>query len=176
MFERNRIDTASQSGVAVEIVVDDGTRQTGRLLIPAGRTLIDALNGTGSFIEFEPYGGERGFIAKTALRHVRLVATPKPESLPARARMQDDLEPHAVLGVPAGAPFEDVKAAWHRLARDYHPDRYAGVDLPREVRDYIGQMARRINTAYAALETNELTARKSAALRSTPIYSSTARA
>lgn len=176
MFERNRIDTRAeamaQTGVAVEITTDDGARLNGTLLIGQGKGLVEALNGTGGFVEFEPFGGERGFLAKTALRHVRLIQAPRPANLPARARGLDDLDPHGVLGVPADAAFETVKAAWHRLAKEYHPDRTAGVELPKEVRDYIGQMAKRINAAFAALEANEMQARRLAAGRSTPIYTS----
>lgn len=35
-------------------------------------------------------------------------------------RMASD---YAVLEVPEGAPFQTVKAAWHRLALENHPDR-----------------------------------------------------
>jgi curved DNA-binding protein CbpA len=35
-------------------------------------------------------------------------------------------DPHHVLGVPADATQEEITAAYHRLARRYHPD--AGTD------------------------------------------------
>ena len=35
----------------------------------------------------------------------------------------------------------------------YHPDRFASLDLPAEMQDYVAAMARRINMAYEALET-----------------------
>ena len=59
MFERNRVDNISEERVPVEIALADGTTTKGKLLVPTGKTVADALNGTGGFIEFEPYGGEK---------------------------------------------------------------------------------------------------------------------
>ncbi len=53
----------------------------------------------------------------------------------------------------AGASRDEVRQAYLRLAKAYHPDRYASVELPEEVRDYLSAMARRVNAAHAALET-----------------------
>ncbi len=48
--------------------------------------------------------------------------------------------------------------------------------LPPEVADYLDAMARRINAAYAALETTMQAPRRVAAQRSQPIYTSGGRA
>jgi DnaJ-class molecular chaperone len=43
---------------------------------------------------------------------------------------------------------EDIKTAYHRMARLYHPDRIASYELPDEVKDYVRTMLVRINLAF----------------------------
>lgn len=172
MFERNRIDTIEHAAVPVEVTSSEGEVVKGRLLISVGRNLIDVLNGPGQFFEFEPYGGERAFIAKSTIRSVKPINVPKAPSLNQRLRDIDGFDPLGVLGLPERATLDEVKAAWHRLSKVYHPDRYASADLPEEVTSYLSAMARRVNAAYAALEVPLAKARSVAAQRATPIYES----
>jgi hypothetical protein len=169
MFERNKIDNVPEtSAVPVEITFIDGTLVKGKVLIPVGRLLADMLNTSGGFIEFEPYGGERSYVAKALLGSVKLVGVPKTPDLQARTRDLDGFDPHAVLGVLQGDSAEKIHAAYVKLAKTYHPDRYSTVELPEEVRDYLANMARRINAAYAALETP----RHVKAARQEPVFTS----
>ncbi|MFM9943348.1 MAG: DnaJ family molecular chaperone [Hyphomicrobiaceae bacterium] len=172
MFERNKIDNVDQTAVPVELTTDDGETLKGKLLIAMGRNVFEVLNGTGTFLEFEPYGGERAFIAKAAIRNLKLVNVPRAPSLNARLRDQDGFEPHMILGVPSHSSFDDVKAAWHRLSKAYHPDRYQSVELPQEVRDYLSAMSRRINLAYASIEAPHQVKKQAQQARATPIYTS----
>jgi len=57
-------------------------------------------------------------------------------------------DPHAILGVDAGASPTQIKAAWRRLARTHHPDLTG--DDPAASRVATQRMAE-INDAYAAL-------------------------
>lgn len=175
MFERNKVDNVDQSAVPVEIETDTGEVMTGRLLVPIGRALFETLNSQGGFLEFEPYGGEKAYVAKSMLRHVRLISVTRAPSLSARARDLDGFDPHTILGVPATAAFDDIKTAWHRLSKRYHPDRYANVELPDEVRDYLAVMARRVNAAFAALEKAHASQKRVAEGRSAPIYANAPR-
>ncbi len=172
MFERNKIDNVDQTSVPVELTTDDGETHKGRLLIAMGRNVFEVLNGAGVFLEFEPYGGERSFIAKAAIRNVKLVHVPRPPSLQARLRDLDGFEPHMILGVPTSGSFDDVKAAWHRLSKAYHPDRYQSVELPQEVRDYLSAMSRRVNLAYAAIEAPHQAKKQAQQARATPVFTS----
>lgn len=174
MFERNRVDNAEQPGlgVTVEIVTDHGETLTGRLIVSSGRALSDTLNSAGGFIEFEPWGGERSFYAKASLRSIKVVQQAKAESLKGRVASLDGFDPFATLGVSQKAPLDEVKSAWHRLSKVYHPDRYAAAELPSEVVDYLSAMARRVNAAYAALEKSLAAERRAESLRSAPIYQS----
>jgi curved DNA-binding protein CbpA len=57
--------------------------------------------------------------------------------------------PHEVLGVEPGASADEVRAAYQRLARSYHPDRVEG--LAPELRELAHQRMVEINGAYEAL-------------------------
>ena len=174
MFERNKVDSIDHAGMPVELTMMDGEIAKGRLLFSVGRNVFEVLNGPGAFLEFEPHGGERTFIAKAAIGNVKMVTVPRAPNLDQRLRDLDGFDPHAILGVPSQAGVDEVKAAWHKLAKVYHPDCYSSADLPAEVRDYLGSMARRVNAAYAALEV-PLQAAKRSSTRATPVYTSPSR-
>jgi DnaJ-class molecular chaperone len=66
------------------------------------------------------------------------------------AMVIDQLDYYGVLKLPQGAGAADVKAAYYRESRAYHPDRFAAVPSA-EVRGMIGRIYRRINEAYTVL-------------------------
>ena len=152
MFQRIRPDSADHVAIPVEVHFTDGSVAKGKVLAPIGRSLADILNGTGGFVEFEPYGGETAFIAKSRLAEIRPLGVPKGVNLRARLAANEPLDPYAVLGVAPGSCYEQVRKAYFALAKSYHPDRYASAELPPEVLEYLFAMARRINAAYAALD------------------------
>lgn len=55
-------------------------------------------------------------------------------------------DPHHVLGVPEDATQEEITAAYHRLARRYHPDTAENAEPDR---------FREVVAAYAALRAQE---------------------
>lgn len=177
MFERSKADGAGTDtwGLSVAIILADGTELKGRLAVPQGRSIADALNGPAPFIEFEAYEGPRSFIAKHTIGNVRLIGPPRGQSL-GRMRDTEGFDPYSVLGLPTGAPFEDVRAAYLTKAKTYHPDRYANAELPDEVRRYLEDTTRRINAAFSALEVApRQQSRPGATQRIAPIYSSPTR-
>ena len=152
MFERTRIDNIPEpSAVPVEVTLVDGSMLKGKVLVPVGKVLSDALNSSGPFIEFEPYGGDRRFVAKSQIAALKPIGVPKAGSLKMRAGA-DIFDPHSILGVPATAAWDEIKQSYHKLAKLYHPDRYASAALPDEVGEYLANMVRRVNAAYAALD------------------------
>ncbi len=62
----------------------------------------------------------------------------------------DHLDYFAVLKLPAGASPAEIRVAYHRESRVYHPDRYAAVD-DAAFREQVGRIYRRINEAYTVL-------------------------
>ena len=176
MFERRTdsgggVSDAGSCGVAVALSLTDGAEVKGRISLPQGRSLTDVLNGTAPFVEFEEFDGPRQFLAKHAIHGVRLISPGRGQTL-ARMRDADGFDPHAILGVALGAPYEDLRSAYLRKAKTYHPDRYANAELPDEVRSYLEVMSRRVNAAFAALETPNQECRPKAVQKITPIYSS----
>jgi hypothetical protein len=165
MFNRGSRERA-EGPVSVEITLEDGHELQGTLVVPPGRSLTEVLNGTSTFIEFEPIRGERMFIAKSALQAVRPMNVPAAPSLGPKTADAGTLDPAAVLGVKADAGREEVREAYLNLAKAYHPDRYASAELPLEVHDYLSAMARRINAAYDAWQA----AHKRRAAKQEPVF------
>jgi DnaJ domain len=141
-------------------------------VVAAGRTLFEVLNGSNAFLEFEPFGGEKAYLAKSTLKSVKLISVPRAHNLSGKLREIDGFDPYGVLGVPTEAPWDQVRGAYLKLSKTYHPDRYATAELPDEVRDYLSNMARRVNAAYAALEAPHLARKEAASLRQAPIFTS----
>jgi DnaJ-class molecular chaperone len=67
-----------------------------------------------------------------------------------RAAARDRLDYFEMLRLPQSATAQEVKAAYYRESRAYHPDRFAALPSP-ELRDLIGRVYRRINEAYTVL-------------------------
>ena len=170
MFERNRPDVAELGAIAVELVLVDGNIVTGKLMIPASRTVFDVLNGPALFMEFEPFEGERRFIAKSALKAVKLLAGARPLNLAQKARDLDGFDPYSILGLKPGDAWDGVRGAYLTLAKTYHPDRFANADLPPEVETYLSGMLRRVNSAYSALEVAHQTRKTAPGREHAPVY------
>jgi DnaJ-class molecular chaperone len=66
----------------------------------------------------------------------------------------DALDYFAILKLPPGAGAADVKAAYYRESRTFHPDRYAAAGN-LELRELIGRIYRRINEAYTVLRDDQ---------------------
>jgi len=62
----------------------------------------------------------------------------------------DQLDYYQVLKLAPGAGLAEVKAAYYRESRAFHPDRFAAVESA-ELREQIGRIYRRINEAYTVL-------------------------
>ena len=172
MFERNRTENPSnkrEKAISVELTMDDGCVLKGRFFVAASRQAYDELNGNAVFLDFQPYEGARELISKAAIRSVRLTNIPKNNHLKV-ANGSDEFDPHDILCVPHGAEWETVREAYHRLSKLYHPDRYANLDLPEEVANYLDTMSRRVNAAFSALEKPHQVKREFARAKSEPIY------
>lgn len=173
MFERNRVDNSlQQMMVPAEITLQDGSVHKGKFIIAAARSIFEVLNGDVKFLEFESYDGSRLLIAKSTLTSINILTLPSTGGLKARLADGDQFDPHGVLGVARDAAFDDIRAAYLKHSKLYHPDLYANVVLPPEVKDYLAAMARRINAAYRALEVPQQAAKRAIIEKAKPVFTS----
>jgi DnaJ like chaperone protein len=81
---------------------------------------------------------------------VAALMKPRRQAPPAAAAPPEAPPPGwpAVLGVPADASYDDIRAAYRRLMSEYHPDKVAGLGV--ELRELASRKATEINAAYDA--------------------------
>lgn len=163
MFERNRVDNRAETVLAVEIGLSDGTKIAGRASIGAGKPIQKLLEGDDAFIYVETFEGDGLFVPKPDIRGLKVINTGRAAS--ALLPMPDarSFEPYRVLGLEPGASFEQIRDAYHRLSKTYHPDRFASVSLPREMAAYLEAVLKNVNAAFRALKHVEK--------KSAPVYS-----
>lgn len=144
--------------VNVEIVLADGNRLKGIILLSRDKTLREFLNAPEAFIDFDCSRDGTIVLAKSSMRVVRAESAKKQEeqakidALAARRVELEKADPYRLLGVAPGADHETMRKAYFAKARLYHPDRFADQEMPPEVSDYLNAMARRLNTAYDELD------------------------
>jgi hypothetical protein len=151
MFERNPVDNAAMVTVAVELTLNDASILVGRAAIPHARAVHKLLDGAEPFIYVDVFGAEGTFVPKASIKALKIVTPARPQALPA-VSVDANFDPYRVLGIPTGASFDDVRAAYHRLTKMYHPDVYASVTLPPEVATYLDARAKQINAAFKILK------------------------
>ena len=133
------------------IKLNDGRSQHGNIIIAANSDLPRTLNGDGKFIEFEFSNGQRSYICKTSIAEALPTAIPKKKKLEAGSQNDEDFNPHRVLKIKPEASIDDIQNAYHERAKMYHPDRFAGTELPDEMAKYAKNMTQLINAAYQIL-------------------------
>lgn len=143
-----RDDKANRTPVFLTMA--DGTLATVSIRLPLSNRLGDALNNDDVFLDALTPSGQQQFIAKTAIRMVRSAKVPKADQLDGEgpAPGTPAFDPYAILKVAKDASHEEIRLAYHRMARLYHPDRIASYELPEEVKDYVRAMLVRINLAF----------------------------
>ncbi len=66
-----------------------------------------------------------------------------------QARLETTTDPHEILGISPYATREEIRDAYYRLARDFHPDRH--LNAPLETRRQVDAIFARITEAYEAI-------------------------
>lgn len=143
-----RDDNANR--IAVLLTLADNQVVTVSIRLPLSRRLADALNNDDVFLDAITPSGQQQFIAKSTIKLVRSANVPRADQLDTEGRVPGTpaFDPYAILKVAKDASPEDIKSAYHRMARLYHPDRIASYELPDEVKDYVRTMLVRINLAF----------------------------
>lgn len=111
---------------------EDYARRIRRMFGEGAAQLCDLLEGLFhiAVADGDYHPEENQFLARVA----RIFGLPERDFLRIRAEFVPDAErdPYDVLGVPHGAPIEEVRAAWRTLVRETHPDRLIAHGLPEE--------------------------------------------
>ncbi len=69
-----------------------------------------------------------------------------------RAPQEQRPDPYAVLGVSPDASEQEIKEAYRRLVRDYHPDRLVALGLPEDFVKLANEKLAAINAAYETIK------------------------
>ncbi len=152
MLDRNRSsNSAEMTDAAVRLVLTDGSEISGHISMPVTTQLDRFINNADVFLAFSDHEGGMQFIAKAHIAAIKPVAVPRATQLSRRLAEGASFDPHDILEVEHGSGPDAIRQAYVMKARLYHPDRFAGTDLPREVASYLKAMQQRINLAYEAL-------------------------
>jgi preprotein translocase subunit Sec63 len=138
--------------VAVTLTLHSGDVLNGHVFLGNSQKLRDFLNNADQFIDFERRDNSLILIAKRAIAMISAIDLPRTDHFVRRAQNTAGFDPHHTLGVDRGANHGEVRAAYLAKARLYHPDKFAGKDVPKEVGDYMNAMFIRIQKAYEELE------------------------
>lgn len=144
--------------VPLVITLVDGSAVRGTILMPRDKSLTELFNMPAPFFEIEGADGQLLVISKTAVASLRRHEIPNADQLDKKLTAMDKADPWRILGIGRSASRDEIRAAYVVLARLYHPDRFASSDLPPEIAEYVDNMARRINGAYAELSTSKRSA------------------
>ena len=132
-----------------------GEIETGAILIPAHRSLREALNDDGPFLEMETEDGGQAFLLKAEIARIdphSAGETRASDRGAGDASRFDANDARLVLGVAADATEQEIHAAWRDLAKAYHPDRLAALGLPDEILRHADRVLARINAAFQKLK------------------------
>jgi DnaJ domain len=145
--------SSSQSQrVMAKLTLTDGKSLIVSLKLPMSGKMIDAFNSSESFIDIITGDGTQQVINKSIIARAEAVEPPR-AGLNQQRRSSDKsgFNAYAVLGIEKTASADEMRTAYLTLVKAYHPDRFASLDLPQEIKDYAAAMQARINMAYQQL-------------------------
>ncbi len=130
----------------------DGKTLIASVKLPLSGKLIDAFNNSEAFLDIITGDGTPQFLNKSTISRAE-VSEPPRAGLNQQRRSSDKsgFNPYAILGVEKSASPDDIRNTYIALVKMYHPDRFASLDIPQEMKDYAAAMQARINVAYQQL-------------------------
>ncbi len=136
--------------VPASIRLTDGSILVGTVNCGITGKLENVLNQENSFVEFMSKDGHQRFITRHQIASVEPIETTgKIPTL--HAAETGASEPYAAMGLVPGCSMEQAKEAFHRLSKMYHPDKWSGEDVPREIAKYASDKFRQINAAFTVV-------------------------
>lgn len=153
MFDK----TANVYQLPVTLTLTSGDRLHGDLLLIRMQPLIEVMNKPEPYVQL--LGEDRRIVAIAKHSIASAQANPPERSSLEVASASD---PARVLGVDRNDDPQDIREAYLRKVRQYHPDHFASVTLPPEVARYIEAMFLRIQASYEELQPKKKQARAEA--------------
>ena len=150
MLSQSKNYQTESRAVPCRILYRDGTEQYGSIVVPRQSNFSDVLESSGPFLKFVTEDGEKSFLATGDIRSVNLIGMAKAKPLDARKREKD--EPYRILKVTPDAQIDEVKQAYHKMSKQYHPDRFISLDPPEEVIEYLNSMTQVVNQAFGIVK------------------------
>jgi hypothetical protein len=144
----------------VTLKTRSGENEVGAILVPAHRSLREALNDDGPFIEMETEDGRQAFLLKTEIARIDPHDAAEHRAAARGANdwtRFDASDARLVLGVGAEATEQEIHAAWRDLAKAYHPDRLSALGLPDEILRHADRVLARVNAAFQRLKSEART-------------------
>ncbi len=142
----------------------DGEGQNASFFMHAGDKLSTLLNGANLFIEMENEAGENVLVSKSFIWRVTAdenAQKTKRESAGGEKWRHHSQDPYILLGITSEATDEQVREAYHAMARAYHPDKLLGLDLPPILVEQGSSIFQKVTAAYKLI--NEQRRKSSAA-------------
>lgn len=132
-----------KTAVLAEILFVDGSIISGNLFLPNQARITDVLNDERKFLPFQTLEGNFVSLAKSVIKRASQY-NPNPSPAPYEGN-----DPWRILGVHEGISADELKEAYHQLARTYHPDRIKALGLGSKYEELATKDMARINSAYA---------------------------
>jgi len=146
----------TNSTIEVKITMADGAILAGHLAMGTNATLAAVLSYNAPFLDFTGKDGQKRFISKQSAAIIEPVEQLRKPTLDPRT--SDNSDPYQVLRVTKDADVSTIRQTYLDLAKQYHPDTYSNITLPKEVDRYVGDMFRQINAAYIEIKAEKKTA------------------
>ena len=127
--------------IEAEVELEDGRRLLGFLFVKHMQRVSDLLNDHRQFLPLQLTDGAVVHLHKSKIAQVSQLAQEPGQD-------EDYADPYDVLGVSPSASDEQLKAAYHSLCSDYHPDKLQGLGLPSEFGEIANSRIVRIIDAY----------------------------
>ncbi len=131
----------------VIITTTDGSEIEGRLLCGMSGLIDSALNTDHQFVQLKDQHNDTSFIAKTYIARLAPKKSAHQTMPVLNVNMGKAGNWSEILGVDRNSTPEEVKQAYHNLAKAYHPDMFS-IDMPLEIKNYASTMLSRFNVAY----------------------------
>jgi DnaJ-domain-containing protein 1 len=135
--------------IPVTLTLVGGEVLRGSVPSGASASLAFELNREGLFLNLKTGDGQIRYVAKSTIAQVVEGAEEKTVALPETVQGRS---PYRVLKVKEGASMEEIRQAYVKLAKIYHPDSYHSDSTAPEITEYVTKMFQQITAAYAAIK------------------------